>query len=230
MTTAILRANIRYRMDKDLGRNDWLKAARITLLKGGVEAVRVEKLARTLHVTKGSFYWHFKDREELLDLLLEEWEGEMAEIVPRLGRGSARETLLTLVRLLVERARLSEEGDVPSDAAIFAWATVSPDVARRVDRAEQKRINLLKQVSGQRNRIELFYLTWLGFVARAQRVPAFRKKFPRIAKMMLKLLLPPEAKGKGTAASQRKSPPHRPGRKLEADWLTEEAASSAGLE
>jgi AcrR family transcriptional regulator len=184
-------------MDKTLGRNDWLKAARIALLKGGVEAVRVEKLARTLHVTKGSFYWHFKDRDELLDLLLQEWEGEMAEIVPRLGRGSARKTLLTLVRLLVERARLSEGGDVPSDAAIFAWAMVSPDVARRVDRAEQKRINLLKQVSGQRDRIELFYLTWLGFVARAQRVPAFRKKFPRIAKMMLRLLLPPKAKGKG---------------------------------
>jgi len=57
-------------MDRDLGQDDWLRAARLALLRGGVEAVRVEKLARDLGVTKGSFYWHFKDRDELLELLL----------------------------------------------------------------------------------------------------------------------------------------------------------------
>lgn len=190
-------------MGRDLSRNDWLKAARLALLRGGVEAVRVEKLARNLHVTKGSFYWHFKDRDDLLDLLLREWEGEMAEIIPHLSRKSARERLLTLVRLLVERARLSEEGDVPSDAAIFAWATVSPEVARRVNRAEQERIKLLTQISGQPDRIELFYLAWLGFVARGQRVPGLRRRFPQIARTMVKLLLPPESKGKRTSLSRR---------------------------
>jgi AcrR family transcriptional regulator len=183
-------------MERGLGRNDWLKAARMALLKGGVEAVRVEKLARNLHVTKGSFYWHFKDRTELLDLLLREWEGEMAEIIPRLGRRSVRETLRRLVGLLVERAQLSEQGELPSDAAIFAWATVSPEVARRVNRAEQERIKLLTRIGGRPERIELFYLAWLGFVARGQRVPGFRKRFPQIARMMLKLLLPAESKGK----------------------------------
>src|ERR1017187_2761901 len=73
-------------MGKDLSRNDWLKAARLALLTGGVEAVRVEKLARNLRVTKGSFYWHFKGREELLDLLLREWEEELLkDIIPRLN-------------------------------------------------------------------------------------------------------------------------------------------------
>lgn len=183
-------------MDKDLNRNDWLKAARMALLKGGVEAVRVEKLARALRVTKGSFYWHFKDRNQLLDLLLREWEGEMAEIIPLLRRSSARDTLMTLVSILEERARLSEEGDVPSDAAIFAWATVSPEVAQRVNRAEQKRFNLLTRITGHSDRIELFYLAWLGFVARGQRVPELRKRFPQIARAMLKLLLPPKTKRK----------------------------------
>lgn len=179
-----------------MGRSDWLKAARRALLKGGVEAVRVEKLARTLHVTKGSFYWHFKNRKALLDLLLREWEGEMAEIIPRLGRRSARQTLLTFLRLLAERVRLSELGDVPSDAAIFAWATVSPKVARRVNRAEQERIKLLARISGQPDRIEFLYLAWLGFVARGQRVPGMRKRFPQFAQMMLKLLLPSKSKGR----------------------------------
>jgi AcrR family transcriptional regulator len=191
-------------MDRNLGRGDWLKAARMALLKGGVEAVRVEKLARNLHVTKGSFYWHFKDRDELLDLLLREWEGEMVEIIARLGQRSGREALLTLVRILIERARRSEEGDVPSDAAIFAWATASPEVARRVNRAEQERINLLTRISEQPDRIELFYLAWLGFVARGQRVPGSRRRFPKIARMMLNLLLLPESKSKRTSPSRRK--------------------------
>ena len=46
-------------MEQSLGKSDWLRAARLALLHGGVEAVRVERLARDLHVTKGSFYWHF---------------------------------------------------------------------------------------------------------------------------------------------------------------------------
>lgn len=192
-------------MERGLGKSDWLKAARLALLKGGVEAVRVERLARSLRVTKGSFYWHFKDRDELLDLLLREWEGEMAEIIPHLRHRSVRQMLLTLVRILVERARLSEEGEVPSDAAIFAWASVSPEVARRVNRAEQERINLLMQISGQPDRIELFYLAWLGFVARGQRVPGLRKRFPQIARAMLRLLLRTESKDKAR---------NEPGRKL----------------
>jgi len=191
-------------MERTLGRTDWLKAARLALLKGGVEAVRVEKLARSLHVTKGSFYWHFKDRDELLERLLREWQGETAEVIQRLDRRSVRETLLTLVRILVERARLSEEGHVPSDAAIFAWAAVSPEVARRVNRAEEERIKLLTRISGQPDRIELAYLAWLGFVARGQRVPETRKKFPQIARIMLKLLLRPESKGKRRSQSRRK--------------------------
>ena len=89
-------------MDKDLSRNDWLKAARMALLTGGVEAVRVEKLARNLRVTKGSFYWHFKDREELLDLLLREWEEELLkDIIPRLNGRRGREALRLLLRLMV---------------------------------------------------------------------------------------------------------------------------------
>jgi AcrR family transcriptional regulator len=121
-------------MDKDLDRNDWLKAARLALLTGGVEAVRVEKLARNLSVTKGSFYWHFKDREELLALLLREWEEELQkDIIPRLKGRRGPEALRLLLQLMVARVSLSEEGDLPSDAAIFTWASVSPKVAQRVN-------------------------------------------------------------------------------------------------
>lgn len=181
-------------MGRTLDRDDWLRAARLALLRGGLEAVRVAKLARDLRVTKGSFYWHFKDRDELLELLLREWEGEGAAIVAQLGGATGRQALVTLMQVLIERARLSEEGKVPSDAAIFAWASVSARVARRVRRAEEERIELLARLIGgggrglARGRADVFYLAWLGFVARGQRVPAFRKRFPEIARAMLHLM------------------------------------------
>jgi AcrR family transcriptional regulator len=175
-------------MEKVLGREEWLRAARLALLKGGVEEVRVERLARNLHVTKGSFYWHFRDREELLEALLREWEEELLrDIIPRLNGRRGQEALMFLLRLVVERAPLGEHGRLPSDAAMFTWASVSPRVARRVNRAERKRIELLKKLIGDPERTELLYLVWLGFVARGQRVPTSRKQFPRIARAALGL-------------------------------------------
>jgi len=181
-------------MDKSLGRKDWLRAARLALLRGGVEAVRVEKLARDLGVTKGSFYWHFKDRDELLELLLREWESEVPEMLAQVGRGLGRERVHRLVRLLGQRAKLSEEGKVPSDAAIFAWASVDREVARRVNKAEEERIHLLQHYLGGRDPIGLFYLVWLGFVARGQRVPESRKRFPEIARFLVESLSEQKAK------------------------------------
>jgi AcrR family transcriptional regulator len=182
-------------MDKDLGRGDWLKAARMALLQGGVEAVRVEKLARNLHVTKGSFYWHFRDREELLEALLREWEVElMQDVIPQLKGRRGRAALKLLLDLLVERVPLGEQGILPSDAAMYTWASVSPRVARRVNQTEQRRLRLLKRIIGDPERTELLYLVWLGFVARGQRVPRSRTQFPQIARAMLRLLPPRNAR------------------------------------
>ena len=134
-------------MERDLRCKDWLRAARLALLRGGIGAVRVEKLARSLGVTKGSFYWHFRDREHLLESLLREWENEVAEILPQLGRGPVGQRLRALVCQLEQRARLSEEGRVPSDAAIFAWASVDPRVARHVNEAEEERLRMLARLA-----------------------------------------------------------------------------------
>ncbi len=58
---------------------DWVEAARAAMAEGGIEAVAVEPLARRLGVTKGSFYWHFKDRRALLEATLGRWEEETTE-------------------------------------------------------------------------------------------------------------------------------------------------------
>src|SRR5918995_1461561 len=57
----------------------WLSAGLDALRKGGVAAVRVERLAAGVGVTKGSFYHHFRDRGALLEALLEFWSREMTD-------------------------------------------------------------------------------------------------------------------------------------------------------
>src|SRR5215470_15475319 len=65
------------RLDADA----WIAAAFEALAEGGIDAVRVEPLAKALGITKGSFYWHFADRRALIDAMLGSWaEGRIAAI------------------------------------------------------------------------------------------------------------------------------------------------------
>ncbi|MEP3844700.1 MAG: TetR/AcrR family transcriptional regulator [Paracoccaceae bacterium] len=56
-----------------LGRVDWLRAAMLCLMEDGIDAVQITRLANSIGASRGSFYWHFKSRKELLDSLLDEW-------------------------------------------------------------------------------------------------------------------------------------------------------------
>ena len=62
-------------------KKSWLDAALQALASGGIDQVRVESLAKKLGVTKGSFYWHFKDREQFLDELLNFWAEQSTQAV-----------------------------------------------------------------------------------------------------------------------------------------------------
>jgi len=162
--------SIRYRMVARKSQADWLKAARLALLTGGADAVRAERLAADLGVSKGSFYWHFKDVPALREALIAEWEDEADLLIVALGdpggAGPQR-----LVDALSERVVLSERGEAPSDAAIFAWAAIDPGIAARVAVAERDRIDLLARLCDGRDRAELVYMTYLGFILRRRRQP-----------------------------------------------------------
>ena len=60
---------------------DWIDAATAVIAESGVAAVAVEPLAQRLGVTKGSFYWHFPNRDALLQAAVERWEAEGTEAV-----------------------------------------------------------------------------------------------------------------------------------------------------
>jgi AcrR family transcriptional regulator len=174
---------------KKLSREDWLRAARRALLKGGAAATSVEGLARTLGVTKGSFYWHFRDRAEILDTLLYEWEHETSELFARAdAHADVREGLQWLIAESGRRVLASERGEAPSDAAIFAWSASAPRVARCVAKVEQIRLAFLARAVGSSERGELVYLVYLGFLDRRRRVPGMAPRYGDVMQSMFALV------------------------------------------
>jgi AcrR family transcriptional regulator len=157
-----------------LSREDWLVAAVEELRRGGVEAVRVEKLARTLDVTKGSFYWHFRDRAELLEAILSRWEEETDWLT---AGASTAETPRARVEQFFILANMSP---YPPDREIFAWARRDPVVAGRVEVVEAKRVAFFETQLRDLGAVpphaghlaEMLYLATLGWLERRWRSPA----------------------------------------------------------
>jgi AcrR family transcriptional regulator len=101
----------RAKRSRNLNAQDWVRAAYAAMAEGGVGSVAVEPLARRLGVTRGSFYWHFKDRGALVEAVLERWEE---------GATEATISMTERVADLRERlVRLAEEafGEAPQDKA-----------------------------------------------------------------------------------------------------------------
>src|SRR5262245_18711515 len=182
---------IRNRMARDpRTKDDWLRAARLALLHRGPDAVRVEPLARALGVTKGSFYWHFQDRAELLEALLREWEEETQLLTDALQSLDPAGSLPAVFEELSRRNKSSEMGESPSDAAIFAWAALDPKVARRVHRSERERMRLFRRLTGKRDLANLFYYAYHGFLLRRRRVPSAAADFEPMTRLALRVFTP----------------------------------------
>ncbi|MFM2303629.1 MAG: hypothetical protein RLZZ135_1039, partial [Cyanobacteriota bacterium] len=62
-----------------LGRQDWVQAAIETLIEKGADAVKVDVIAKSLKITRGSFYWHFKNLDDLLAAIIQEWQAVNTE-------------------------------------------------------------------------------------------------------------------------------------------------------
>ena len=175
-------------MENRLSVPDWMRAARLALLHNGPDGVCVEPLARALGVTKGSFYWHFRDRADLLEALLAEWEAEASLLSDAIGSSDPAADLRKILLEVERRTHASERGEWPSDAAIFAWAAVDPMVAKRVNRGEVIRMKLLRELTGRPEIADLFYYAYQGLLHRRRRVPSAVADFTSLARLGLELL------------------------------------------
>ncbi|WP_420467282.1 TetR/AcrR family transcriptional regulator [Panacagrimonas sp.] len=95
---------------QSLSATDWAEAALDVIAGGGIEAVAVEPLARRLSVTKGSFYWHYPNRDALVARALEVWEHhETVEMIARAEQQPhPRERIHTLFRSAANTDQRSE--------------------------------------------------------------------------------------------------------------------------
>lgn len=123
---------------KRLRADDWIAAGLEVLVEDGVSAVKVLPLANRLGVTTGSFYWHFKNRDALLEELLEAWETRntraIVEAVAIPG---------TLVDKYIELSRLWlgwSDFDPQLDTAVRNWGRSDPAVLKRLQAADERRV------------------------------------------------------------------------------------------
>lgn len=119
--------------------DDWTSAALDAMARGGLAAVAVEPLAAGLGATKGSFYWHFANRDALIEAAVLRWEREHTDAV--IGHVDAEPDPLARLRLLIglvlESTVLQEDGSI--ELAMLATAG-HPHVAPVLARVTERRV------------------------------------------------------------------------------------------
>lgn len=126
-------------MRSRLTRQAWIEAGLDALDRAGVEATSVERLARRLNVTRGSFYHHFRHRAEFVDALMQHWEHDYTTaVLTAVGDGGTPRERLQ--RYLAVAAHLRPEREV----AIRAWALREPRVMTVLVRVDAVRLGFCR--------------------------------------------------------------------------------------
>lgn len=119
--------------------------ARRALVEEGVAGVKVDRLAQRLGVTRGGFYKHFVDREDLLQRLLAQWEQENA-LVPDFGPLRTHADAMNALREMTHRM-IEEDGFDPRfDMAVRDWARNDRRAAWAVERVDSRRLEQLRRL------------------------------------------------------------------------------------
>jgi AcrR family transcriptional regulator len=157
-------------------RKDWIAAGLKALARGGPEAVRVEPLARELGATKGSFYWHFANREALLETALTRWQERHTTAVNASVEAACDDPVKQL-RLLIDQVVQTAEQD-SIGLALLSNAD-HPAVAATLARVTSQRIDFLARLfakmgftpAAARQRALLAYSAYLGHAQLAHSTP-----------------------------------------------------------
>ena len=120
----------------------WIDAASDALAEGGIDAVRIDPLAKRLGVTRGSFYWHFTDRAALHQAMLKEWRKRASyQVGSRIeSRTSAPdERLQQTLKLPNSTPRAKRAAAI--ELAIRLWARRDPEAAKAVRHIDRVRLD-----------------------------------------------------------------------------------------
>jgi len=150
---------------------DWLRVGIRLFSNGGEEAVNIEKMARMLKCSKGSFYWRFKTRTEFLSRLLERWrEISTEEFIARAEEGGTPGESLKRLLLEIMRARGARDFDFYLRRLSFR----NKKAARVLGEIEERRLGYMKALmkkSGMEEReagekSDVLYHYYLGWYER----------------------------------------------------------------
>ena len=129
-----------------LDRAAWVQAALDTLADEGVTGIRVEVLAKRLHVTKGSFYWHFKDRQDLLAGVLDVWkEGRIRDIIKQTRPEPGKEQAQLFHVIDVYSASRNKKG-ILIELAMREWARRDSLAAATVEEVDAWRLRCAREL------------------------------------------------------------------------------------
>ncbi|MBB2861143.1 UNVERIFIED_ORG: AcrR family transcriptional regulator [Rhizobium etli] len=124
-------------------REGWLEAAYHSLLESGVDSVKILPLAKKLNLSRTSFYWFFKDREELLSALVARWRDKNTGNIIKQSEAYA-ESLAEAMLNVFDCWLNTDLFDAKFEFAIRSWALQSDELLAEVQQADQIRLEALK--------------------------------------------------------------------------------------
>jgi AcrR family transcriptional regulator len=176
---------------------DWKRAALQAICDGGIGAVAVEPLARALGVSKGSFYWHFSGRDELLHAALQMWEQDEADsfIASLESIPDPRERIRQLI------VRVSRGSWNCTLHSALSAAAGDPIVRPVLQRVSQKRIDYLADCylrlgfdeDRASHRARLGYTIYVGFIHLSREAARHAPIEPEYLEHILDTMIPAEA-------------------------------------
>jgi len=126
-------------------RSAWVDAGLHALATGGPDAIRVEVLADTLGVTKGGFYWHNSGRPAFLEEMLDAWEKTVVDDVIAVVESRPAGPQEKLQRLFEAASAVM----LSVELAVREWARRDDEVAARLHRIDNRRMDYLRALFGQ---------------------------------------------------------------------------------
>ncbi|MCB1438735.1 MAG: TetR/AcrR family transcriptional regulator [Nitratireductor sp.] len=174
----------------------WLEAAQELLLESGVDSVKILPLAKRLKLSRTSFYWFFKDRDELLRALIARWRDKNTGNLVRQTEAYA-ETLAEAMLNVFDCWLDQNLFDPQFEFAVRSWSLQSPDILEEVRQADQARLEALRlmfmrfgvDAATADVRARTTYLVQIGYISmqsqedlatRMQRIPEYIAIFTRI--------------------------------------------------
>ena len=150
----------------------WLEAAYGALLESGVDSVKILPLAKRLNLSRTSFYWFFKDREELLAALVARWRDKNTGAIVRQSEAyaeSVAEAMLNVFDCWLN----PDLFDSQFEFAVRSWALQSPEVLEEVRAADQARVEALSAMfrrfgydeASADARARTTYLVQIGYIS-----------------------------------------------------------------